>query len=106
MTESGRTIFQKAKLGKVTNRQIVKYGKINENIGYELAKQNYKEHYYLAFVEKIGDKYVYDVDKCVDGDLNEILTYIKECKESKKILDRKVITSKIMSKKLKVYKKY
>lgn len=93
MVESGRVIFKKAKLGKVTNRQIIKYGKINENTGYELTKQNNEEHYYLSFVEKIDDKYIYDTDKCVDGKLDEILNYIKECKENKKIIVNKKLKS-------------
>lgn len=89
MAESGKEIFKKANLGKITNRQIIKYGKIGENIGYELTKQNHEEHYYLAFVEKVNDKYIYDVDKCVDGSLDEMLNYIKGCKEEKTIVKNK-----------------
>ena len=63
MAESGKEIFKNAKLGKISNRQIIKYGKIGDNIGYELTKHNHTEIYALAFVEKKDDEYVYDYDK-------------------------------------------
>ena len=86
MTESGKEIFKNAKLGKISNRQIIKYGKIGDNIGYELTKHNHTEIYALAFVEKKDDEYVYDYDKCIEGTLQEMLNYIKECKDNKKLV--------------------
>lgn len=86
MAESGREIFKKANLGKLTNRQIIKYGKIGENIGYELTKYNGEENYGLAFVEKIEDNYVYESDNCIYGTLQEMLNYIAECKKEKKLI--------------------
>ena len=76
MAESGREIFKKANLGKLTNRQIIKYGKIGNNIGYELTKHNGAEIYGLAFVEKTN----------VEGTLQEMLEYILFCKKKKKII--------------------
>lgn len=86
MAESGREIFKNAKLGKISNRQIIKYGKIGDNIGYELAKHNHTEIYALSFVEKKNDEYIYDYDKCIEGTLQEMLNYIKECKDNKKLV--------------------
>lgn len=86
MAESGREIFKKANLAKVTNRHIIKYGKIGDNVGYELTKNDFKEEYYLAFVEKIDEKYIYDTDKCIDGTLEEMLKYIEDCKKEKKLI--------------------
>lgn len=86
MVESGKEIFKKANLGKITNRQIVKYGKIGENIGYELTKYNGEETYGLAFVEKINNEYVYESDNCVYGTLQEMLEYIAKCKKEKKLI--------------------
>lgn len=86
MAESGREIFKKANLGKLTNRQIIKYGKIGENIGYELTKYNGEETYGLAFVEKIDDNYIYESDNCVYGTLQEMLEYIAKCKKEKKLI--------------------
>lgn len=89
MAETGKEIFKGAKLGKISNRQIIKYGKIGDNIGYELTKYNNQDIYALAFVEKVEDKYVYDYEKCIDGTLQEMLEYIKKCKEQKKLLNFK-----------------
>lgn len=86
MAESGREIFKKANLAKLSNRQIIKYGKIGDNIGYELTKQNGVENYGLSFVEKIDDKYVYDTDTYVEGTLQEMLDYITVCKTEKKLI--------------------
>lgn len=86
MAESGREIFKKANLGKISNRKVIKYGTINKNIGYELTKQNNAENYYLTFVEKVDNEYVYDSSKCINGTLAEMLEYIKVCKEEKKLI--------------------
>lgn len=87
MAESGREIFKKANLGKLTNRQIIKYGKIGNNIGYELTKHNGSEIYGLAFVEKVDEKkYIYNSNNCVEGTLQEMLEYILLCKKEKKLI--------------------
>ena len=87
MVESGKEIFKKANLGKLTNRQIIKYGKIGNNIGYELTKHNGSEIYGLAFVEKTNKgEYIYNSDNCVEGTLQEMLEYILFCKKEKKLI--------------------
>ena len=86
MAESGKEIFKGAKLGKISNRQIIKYGKIGDNIGYELTKHNHQDIYALAFVEKKGTKYVYDYEKCIEGTIQEMLEYIKNCKEQRNLI--------------------
>lgn len=89
MVESGREIFKKANLGKLSNRKIIKYGKIGENIGYEMTKINNTEIYGLSFVEKIDEEYVYDTEKYVEGTLKEMIDYISICENEKRIINFK-----------------
>lgn len=86
MIESGKEIFKKANLGKLSNRQIIKYGKIGDNIGYEMTKINNTEIYGLSFVEKIDDKYIYDIEKYVEGTLQEMIDYVSICENEKSLV--------------------
>lgn len=89
MVLTGKQIFKSAKLGKLVNRKIVKYGKIGDNIGFEMTTyKNYDNEnvYALAFVEYKNNKFNYDTNNGVEGTLEEMLAYIKQCKEEKKII--------------------
>lgn len=97
MCMSGREIFKKANLAKMTNTKVIKYGKIAENIAYEIVEhtnnsyaneEHTKKLCILSFVIKKDDKYIYNVENCVDGSFDEIIKYIAECKKAKKILKR------------------
>lgn len=92
---TGREIFKNAGLSKMTNTRVIKYGKIGENIGYEIVETNsyvdeekLEKLCILSFVEKKDDKYVYNTDKCVDDSLSNILKYVAECKRAKKIIKK------------------
>lgn len=88
--ETGKEIFKKANLGQIKNRTIIQYGKVGEDIGYELSKNNNTNTYILSFVQKINDNYIYDYNKCIESNnLQDILKYIAECKEKKKIINFK-----------------
>ena len=85
---TGREIFKNAKLSKMTNTRVIKYGKIKENVGYEIVetnsyvdKEKLEKLCILSFVEKKEDKCVYD-------SLSNILKYIAECKQAKKIIKK------------------
>ena len=93
--ESGKDIFKKANLGKISNRKIIKYGKIGDNIGYELAKYINNEKYTLSFVEKIGEDYIYDYNKCIEGSLQDMIKYIVECEKEKNIIKFKKTIDKL-----------
>ena len=92
---TGREIFKNAKLSKMTNTRVIKYGKIKENVGYEIVetnsyvdKEKLEKLCILSFVEKKEDKYIHDTDKCVYDSLSNILKYIAECKQAKKIIKK------------------
>ena len=92
---TGREIFKNAGLSKMTNTRIIKYGKIGENIGYEIVetnsyidKEKLKRLCILSFVEKINDEYIYDTSKCISDSLSNILEYVAECKKEKRIIEK------------------
>lgn len=79
----------------MTNTRTLKYGKITENIVYEIVETNSYidetklEHLcILSFVTEKNDKYIYDTDECFMGSLQEIMEYIAECKKKKEILKK------------------
>lgn len=99
MCMSARELFKKANLGKMTNTRVLKYGKIAENIAYEIVEhtdnsyvdeEHTKKLCILSFVEKKDGIYVYNADKCIDGSFDDIMEYIGKCKKAKKILKKEV----------------
>ena len=89
MCKSGREIFKGAGLSKMTNTKVIKYGKITENIGYEIVETNSYideqrlEHLcILSFVTEKDNQFIYNADECMSGSLQEILKYIAECKSN------------------------
>ena len=97
MCKSGREIFKGAGLSKMTNTKVIKYGKITENIAYEIVETNSYideqrlEHLcILSFVTEKDNQFIYNADECMSGSLQEILKYIEECKKVKKILKKEV----------------
>ena len=100
MCMSGREIFKKGNLAKMTNTKVVKYGKITEDIAYEIVEstnnsyadeEHTKKLCILSFVTKKDDKYIYNVDECVDGSFEDIIKYISKCKQAKQILKKVVL---------------
>jgi hypothetical protein len=100
MCEKARELFKKGGLAKMTNTRLIKYGKITDNIAYELVQRtdnSYteakndkdKEHLcMLSFVKKENGRYIFDTDECVNGSLQEMLVYIADCKREKRIIKK------------------
>ena len=95
MSKNAREMFKASGIAKMTNTKVIKYGKITENIAYEIVETNSYvnkeklEHLcILSFVEKKDWNYKYDSDKCVMGSFDEILEYISQCKKKKRIIEK------------------
>lgn len=93
--KSAREMFKASGIAKMTNTKVLKYGKIAEDIAYEIVETNSytdeeinKRLCILSFVMKKDDKYVYDSDKCVMGSFQKIMEFISQCKEEKKIIKK------------------
>ena len=70
MCKSGREIFKGAGLSKMTNTKVIKYGKITENIAYEIVETNSYidkerlEHLcILSFVTEKDNQFIYNRKK-------------------------------------------
>lgn len=89
-----KEMFKKANVGKVNNTKVIRYGKINQDIAYELREYNNlysnkktKEPLYtLSFVTRKGDDLIYNGKQCKNGNFNDMLNIISICKKEKKII--------------------
>lgn len=95
MCMKARDMFKASGIAKMTNTKVLKYGKIKEDIAYEIVQTNSYvdelrlEHLcILSFVIRKDDKYVYNADLCISGSFQKILEYIAECKKEKKIIKK------------------
>mgnify|MGYP003291247022 FL=1 len=88
-TERASEIFKKVGLAKMVNTKVIKYGKITENLVYELTQDISREdECMLSFVEKTENDYLYNSDDCVYGTMAELIQYIQKCKEEKRIIKK------------------
>ena len=93
--KSAREMFRLSGIAKMTNTKTLKYGKITEDIAYEIVETNSyvneeknEKLCILSFVTKKNDDYIYDSGKCIMGSFQKILEIVAQCKEEKKIIKK------------------
>lgn len=107
MCESARELFKKKGLAKMTNTRVLKYGKIIENIAYEIVEHtnsyldNGEKSCTISFVTKKEQDYEYNTEQCFYGTFNEMLSFVSECKKEQKIITTKEYLKKMTEQKIK-----